>query len=84
MNHIGQTWRLAATAAAVAAVLVLAAAGCGAGPWPDTGAVPEGHRELGQVCASLAADRASHDTTTTDTRAGRRWLVTGHQIDGGG
>jgi hypothetical protein len=83
MNHIGQTWRLAATAVAVATVLVLAAAGCGAGPRPDTGAVLEGHPDPGQVCASLAADRASHDPTT-DTRAGRRWLVTGHQIDGGG
>ena len=83
MNHIGQTWRLAATVG-VAAVLVLAAAGCDAGPWPDAGAVPEGQPDPGQVCASFAADRASHDTTTTDPRAGRRWLVTGHQIDGGG
>jgi len=82
MNHIGQTWRLAATAVAVATVLMLAAAGYGAGPRPDTGAVPEGQPDPGQVCASLA-DSASHDTTT-DTRAGRRWLVTGHQIDGGG
>lgn len=82
MNHIGQTWRLAATVG-VAAVLVLAAAGCGAGPWPDTGAVPEGQPDPGQVCASLAADSASH-APTTDSRAGRRWLVTGHQIDGGG